>query len=453
LGLTRRPQPAAPARAEPPGLAPRRVAAALIQKILLGGVPLDALVDDAAGHPAFRALEPRDRALVRAILGAALRHRGEIEAAVGGRLARPLEADAHALDAILQVGAAQILYLDVPDHAAVSLAVFAADADRRTRRARGLVNSVLRRIARERATILAAPGPQLGNTPDWLLERWQAVYGPDGAADLADAHRDKPPLDLSAKADPQAVAEAVGGIVLPTGTVRLAEYGRVSALPGYDEGRWWVQDAAAALPARLLGRVEGARVADLCAAPGGKTAQLAAAGAEVTAIDQSPGRLARLAANLRRLRLTAELVAADVLAWQPDEPFDGVLLDAPCSATGTIRRHPDVPWLKRPDDIAALAELQRRMLDRAAGFVAPGRRLVYCSCSLEPEEGERQAEAFLAAHPHFELEPVAAAEVGGLDAAVTPEGWLRTLPSFAWGGDALTQGMDGFFAARFRRRV
>jgi 16S rRNA (cytosine967-C5)-methyltransferase len=214
-----------------------------------------------------------------------------------------------------------------------------------------------------------------------------------------------------------------------------------------------VQDAAAALPARLLGRVAGARIVDLCAAPGGKTAQLAAAGAEVTAIDQSPGRIARLAANLRRLRLSADLVTADMMDWQPEEPFDGVLLDAPCSATGTIRRHPDVPWLKRADDIAALAELQRRMLDRAGTFVAPGGRLVYCSCSLEPEEGERQAEAFLERHPEFELEPIAAEEVGGLVEGVAPQGWVRTLPSFGWGLGELAQGMDGFFAARFRRSV
>jgi 16S rRNA (cytosine967-C5)-methyltransferase len=452
LGLKKRAKPAPSPQPEPPGLAPRRVAAALLQKVLLGGVPLDALVDEAHGHPAFRALEPRDRALTRAILGAALRHRGEIEAAIGRRLERPLEAGAHPLSAILQVGAAQILFLDVPDHAAVSLAVSAADADRRTRKARGLVNSVLRRIARERAAILAVPHAPLDNTPAWLMARWQAVYGPEVAAALAEAHRDKPPLDLSAKSDPHKVAAAVGGIVLPTGTVRLADYGRVSALPGYDAGEWWVQDAAAALPARLLGPVDGTRVADLCAAPGGKSAQLAAAGAQVTAVDQSPARMARLAANMRRLRLEVRLVTADVMEWQPDEPFDAVLLDAPCSATGTIRRHPDVPWLKRPDDIAALAELQRRMLARASGFVAPGGRLVYCSCSLEPEEGERQAEAFLADNPGFELEPVAAEEVGGLKQAVTLEGYLRTLPSFGWGPEELAQGMDGFFVARFRRR-
>jgi 16S rRNA (cytosine967-C5)-methyltransferase len=453
LGLKRRAAPAPVSRSEPPGLAPRRAAAALLQKILLGGVPLDALLDESGGHPAFRALEARDRSLTRAILGAALRHRGEIEAAIARRLERPLEGDAHALSAILQVGAAQILYLDVPDHAAVSLAVAAADADRRTRRARGLVNSVLRRIARERDAILDSDRSRAANTPDWLMARWQATYGPEAAGALAEAHREKPPLDLSAKSDPYAVAAKLGGFVLPTSTVRLAEPGRVSALPGYEDGEWWVQDAAAALPARLLGDVAGARVADLCAAPGGKTAQLAAARAQVTAVDQAPGRMARLAANLRRLRLSAELVTADVMDWQPEKPFDFVLLDAPCSATGTIRRHPDVPWLKRPEDIAALAELQRKMLARAASFVAPGGRLVYCSCSLEPEEGERQAEAFLAAHPDYELEPVAAREVGDLEAAITAEGYLRTLPFLRWGPEELAKGMDGFFVARFRRRA
>ena len=239
--------------------------------------------------------------------------------------------------------------------------------------------------------------------------------------------------------------------MLPTGTVRLNEARRVSALPGYDEGAWWVQDAAAALPARLLGEVAGKDVADLCAAPGGKTAELAAAGASVTSVDLSDSRLRRLAANLRRLRLEARLVAADIFEWDAGRTFDAVLLDAPCSATGTIRRHPDVQWLKRPQDIASLAELQGRMLDRAAALVAPGGALVFCTCSLEPEEGEAQVAPFLARHPDFQLAPIAAAELPGAPHLIGPSGTLRTLPCLAFGPDEATRGMDGFFAARFRR--
>jgi 16S rRNA (cytosine967-C5)-methyltransferase len=224
-------------------------------------------------------------------------------------------------------------------------------------------------------------------------------------------------------------------------------------MPGYAEGRWWVQDAAAAFPARLLRPAAGARIADLCAAPGGKTAQLAAASAAVVAVDQSPSRLKRLHGNLRRLALRAELVTADILQWEPQAPFQAILLDAPCTATGTIRRHPDIAWLKQPQDVAALADLQARMLDRAWHWVAPGGLLVYCSCSLEPEEGEHQAQAFLARHREYAVEPVEPAEIGGLEQAITPEGYLRTLPHFAFGADDAMRGMDGFFAVRLRRKV
>jgi 16S rRNA (cytosine967-C5)-methyltransferase len=396
-------------------------------------------------------LEPRDRTLTRAIVTTALRRRGEIDAALQRCLDRPLPPAAAALKAILQVGAAQILYLGIPDHAAVSLAVEQAAADRSARNARGLVNSVLRRLARERDEILAQLDPALLNTPDWLFSRWTSAYGEGTARAIAGAHLSQPGLDLSVKAEPELWAERLGGIALPTGTVRLDGMPRVSALPFYAEGAWWVQDAAAALPARLLGDLAGQEVADLCAAPGGKTAQLAAAGARVTAVDQSESRLKRLAANLRRLRVAAELQPADILAWEPGRRFDAVLLDAPCSATGTIRRHPDVAWLKRPEDIASLAALQTKMLDRAAALVAPGARLVLCTCSLEPEEGEAHVAPFLARHQDFSLDPVAAAEIGGFGELIGPAGTLRTLPSHAFGSDPSLRGMDGFFAARFRR--
>jgi 16S rRNA (cytosine967-C5)-methyltransferase len=234
--------------------------------------------------------------------------------------------------------------------------------------------------------------------------------------------------------------------------VRLAGTHRVTDLPGYSEGAWWVQDAAAALPARLLGNVAGKSIADLCAAPGGKTAALAAAGASVTAIDISASRLKRLSGNLQRLQLEARLIATDVLKWEPAEKFDAVLLDAPCSSTGTIRRHPDIPWLKREEDIVTLSGLQAKMLDRAAMLVKSGEILIYCTCSLEVEEGEAQVAPFLARNPGFALEPIEAHEIAGLSELLTAAGTLRTLPCHSFGEAPILHGMDGFFAARFRRR-
>jgi 16S rRNA (cytosine967-C5)-methyltransferase len=437
--------------AEPPGLAVRRTATAILRQVIERKTPLDVALDPEHGNPHFAALEARDRALVRAILGQALRRRGEIDAALSEALDRPLPPASDALSAILHVAAAQILFLDVPDHAAVNIAVAQAAGDRRTGRARGLVNGVLRRMARERDRILSRPDAGKRNTPTWLYERWSAAYGETTAAAIATAHLATPGLDISVKTDPALWAERLGGTLLPTGTIRLAETQRVSELPGYGDGAWWVQDAAAALPARLLGDGTDKRVADLCAAPGGKTAALATAGANVTAVDISKNRLKRLAANLTRLGLKAETLAADILTWQPQQPFDAVLLDAPCTATGTIRRHPDIAWLKEPHDVAKLSALQATMLDSAATLVRPGGTLVYCTCSLEPEEGEAQVSPFLARHPDFTSAPIDPAELAGLTQLITPQGFLRTLPSHGFGEAAAMRGMDGFFAARFRR--
>lgn len=434
-----------------PGLAVRRTATAILRQVIEHKVPLDSLIDEAHGNPHFLALDSRDRGLTRAILGVCLRRRGEIEAALANALDRKLPQNSEPLLALLHVAAAQILFLDTPDHAAVNLAVAQAASDRRTGRARGLVNGVLRSIARERDALVARPDAARLNTPDWHFRRWAAAYGEATAEKIAAAHLAQPGLDLSVKGDADEWAKRLGGVALPTGSVRLAETRRVSELPGYEEGAWWVQDAAAALPARLLGNVTGKRIADLCAAPGGKTAELAAAGAHVTALDISASRLKRLAKNLSRLNLAAELVAADVLTWEPAERFDAVLLDAPCSATGTIRRHPDIPWLKSEADIATLAGLQSKMLDRAAALVTPGGLLVFCTCSLEPEEGEAHIAPFLAHHREFVLVPIRPDEVGGNSDLVTSAGMLRTLPCHGFGDGPVLRGMDGFFAARFKR--
>ena len=417
--------------------------------VLDGGRPLDEAFDAAASRTGT--LEPRDRALARLIVLTVLRRKGELQAVVNSFIEKPLPASAGSLWPILLSAAAQLLVLDTPPHAAISLAVDQCRADRKARHFDRLTNAVLRRVAATGKDILASLDPVEANVPVWLRERWGAAYGAELAREIAAASLREAALDLSVKSDPVAWAERLGGVALPTGAVRLARAGRVEDLEGYADGAWWVQDAAAALPARLLGNVAGLRVADLCAAPGGKTAELAAAGAEVTAVDYSPARLARLAENLARLSLSAEIVEADVTAWEPGRAFDAVLLDAPCSATGTIRRHPDILHLKRKDDTTERVALQRRLLDRAAALVRPGGLLVFCTCSLEPEEGPAHIARFLAETPRFAREPVAPGEAGIDGAWLTPEGDLRTLPCHLPLSDPAVSGLDGFYAARLRK--
>ncbi|MGD9912667.1 MAG: RsmB/NOP family class I SAM-dependent RNA methyltransferase [Rhizobiaceae bacterium] len=436
-----------------PGLAARRTAAKLLGAVVEARTPLDGLTDNEHGHPHYLALEPRDRALVRAILATALRFRGPIGRLIARRLERPLPANAHALEHLLHVGAAQILFLDVPDSAAVDLAVEHAKSDPRTARFAALVNAVLRALTRVKERALPAELAKSDDAPAWFSQRLTAAYGEAKAAAILAAHRHEAPVDISVKADPQAWAQALGGIVLPTGTVRIEKFpAPVTELPGFADGEWWVQDAAAALPARLLGDVAGKTVVDLCAAPGGKTAQLALAGARVTAVDSSASRLKRLAANFERLRLTADIVQSDAGAFEPREGFDAVLLDAPCSSTGTVRRHPDVPWTKTTGDVAKLAALQARLLAAAVKLARPGGRIVFSNCSLDPEEGEELVDAFLAAHPEVEADPILADELPGIEGFVTAAGWLRTTPADLDLGRPAISGLDGFFAARLRRR-
>ena len=445
-----------------PGLAARKAAAAILLRVIADRRPLDPLLDAENGDAAFLALDERDRRLVRAIIATALRRRGTIGRRLAGCLDGPLKDRTGRIAAILHVAAAQILFLDTPGRAAVDLAVTQARAHPKTRHAAGLVNAVLRRLAaEERLPATKAEGGSgdedalnedaLSDTPDWLARRWTAAYGRGVAEAVARAHREPPPLDLTARGDAQRVAGDTGGMVLPTGSVRTRAGGNVAALPGYGAGAWWVQDAAAALPARLLGTVSGLSVADLCAAPGGKTAQLIAAGARVTAVEAVASRAARLKSNLERLHLSAEVVTCDIMDWRPSAPFDAILLDVPCTATGTLRRHPDIAWIKKPEDIAAMAAIQAAMLERAAGWLRPGGRLVYCTCSLEPEECEEQVDAFLTGRSGFAREPVRAAEIGGFQTWINRQGDLRTLPHFDFGPAAGEAGMDGFYAARLRR--
>jgi 16S rRNA (cytosine967-C5)-methyltransferase len=330
-----------------------------------------------------------------------------------------------------------------------------AQADSHASHYSGLVNAVLRKLARDGKGELAALDTVRLDTPDWLMQRWVGHYGEATARAIATAHAHEPALDLTVRRDPATWATALAGRVLPTGTVRTIASGPIPQLAGYDDGAWWVQDAAAALPARLLagsegGALRGKSVADLCAAPGGKTAQLVLAGAQVTAVDRSAPRLERLRQNLSRLQLTAEIIRADAAAWQAG-PFDAVLVDAPCSSTGTIRRHPDIPWLKSQADLAKLAGLQSRLLDRAAALLKPGGTLVYCTCSLEKEEGEDQIAALLARDPGLRRRPIAPEEVAGQSEFLTPEGDVRTLPCHWPDPEPRIGGLDGFYAARIVR--
>jgi len=434
---------------EVPGLAARRIAADILDGVLRRRIPLDEMLSGKNAHPGLPALAERDRALARRLIATVLRRLGTLRHLIGGHLEKGFPSDAPRAETILLLGAAQILWLEVPDHAAVDLSVRLAQADRRAARYAGLVNAVLRRVAQNGAAAVSQNISR--DTPEWLLKRWTKTYRSDTARAIAAANGHEPALDLTVKQAPESWAERLRGRVLPTGTVRTLAHGAISLLPGFSEGAWWVQDAAAALPVRLFGDLRGMDVADLCAAPGGKTAQLAFAGANVTAVDRSPARINRLRENLARLSLNADTVAADALEWSTG-PFDAVLLDAPCSSTGTIRRHPDVPWLKSEADISALISLQQRLLDHAVELLKPGATLIYCVCSLEPEEGENQIAALLERDPRVERRPIAPQDVFGRPEFVTAAGDLRTLPLHLPDPDPRWGGLDGFYATRLTRK-
>lgn len=446
-------RPTFDADADIPGLAARKAASRLLAAVIDAKTSLDGLTDHDNGHPQFRALDMRDRALVRAILTTALRFRGTIQALISARLDRPLPANAHALSHILHVAAAQILFLDVPDSAAVDIAVTQAKSDPRTVRFAGMVNAVLREITRRKERALPAALAQTSDTPEWFESRLVAAYGEEHAAAIRAAHRIEAPIDLTVKSEPAEWAEKLGGIVLPNGSVRLTSIdGPIASLPGFEEGEWWVQDAAAAIPAQMFGDLSGKRVADLCAAPGGKTAQLVHAGGHVTALELSPNRAKRLRANLSRLQLEAEIVVGDLMDYAPDVLFDAVLLDAPCSSTGTVRRHPDVLWTKGPQDVAKLASVQARMLAQAVKLLKPGGILVFSNCSLDPEEGEALYSAFLASNPEIAPLPIVPAELPFAAPYLTEHGAIRTTPAGMDMGSPEASGLDGFYAARMLRR-
>jgi 16S rRNA (cytosine967-C5)-methyltransferase len=442
------------APSEVPGLAARRIAADILDSVLHKHRTLDDQLDGAAAHPALKTLPDRDRALMRRLVATILRRLGTLGHVLSKLLDRGVPTDAPRAQSALLIGAAQILWMEVPDHAAVDLSVRLVQSDRRAAKYAGLVNAVLRRCAREGQGLIEEVKSQVLDIPPWLLARWSAHYGEATAREMALALGHEPSLDITVKSEAAQWANRLHGELLPIGTVRTLLQGSVTMLPGFAEGQWWVQDAAAALPARLFGDIAGKSIVDLCAAPGGKTAQLAHAGARVVAVDRSPARMARLRDNLTRLGLAADTVVADAVDWQGTEPggFDGVLLDAPCSSTGTIRRHPDIAWLRQEADIAALTALQKRLLQKAASLLKPGGMLIYCTCSLEPEEGIEPIAALLAGDPSLHRLPIAASEVAGLSEIVTPEGDLRTLPCHLPHVDPQFGGLDGFYVARLTKR-
>ncbi len=445
MGLTAPAQPASPS-ANDAGLAARRIAAGAVAATLATRQPLDETLAAALREAA---LSDRDAGLARAIAVTTFRHFGTITRALEARLKAGLGSLPRSVQAMLATASAQILFLDVPDHAAVDLAVEQTRAEPKGERLAGVVNAVLRRIAVEAATLRADVDPLAHDMPDWLVANWRAANGEPTARAIANALTQEGALDLTVKSDPEGWAARLEGHVLPTGSVRLSGRTPVQDLPGYAEGAWWVQDAAAAVPARLLGDVAGLRVLDLCAAPGGKTAQLAAAGAVVTAVDRSAPRLAVLERNLARLGLSATVVVADAAAFA-DAPYDAVLLDAPCTATGTIRRHPDIAWTKTPLDQMKLAALQQRLLTHALTLLKPGGTLVYCTCSLQPDEGEAQVAALLQRHAGLARRPILASEVSVAD-AITPTGDFRALPHQLPGDTPRLSGWGGFYAARLIR--
>jgi len=433
---------------DPKGFAPRREAVRLLDAILSDKKPFDEIWAQSLASGDLKAMIDPDRALTRLIVMTTLRHLRHIDNVLATFLKNPLPKSAHSVQNILRSAIAQLMFLKSPPHAVLNIATSLAANDRPNRPFKGLINGVLRNYTRTDPEKLLGKNGAPGNTPEWLHNRWKHQFGNNSAKQIARAHQHEPALDITVKSDAETWAEKLKGYLLPTGTIRIANAGNPVKLEGFEAGEWWVQDASAALPAKLLGNIADKQVLELCAAPGGKTAQLINAKAKVTAVERSAHRMKRLEENLARLNFKANLVTADAGEYRPPTPPDAILLDAPCSATGTIRRHPDVPYLKTHKNITDLAQIQTRLINHAADILKPGGTLIYCVCSLEHEEGEDQISDFLKRNKQFSLKPVDKSEIPGLEKALLPAGDLRILPHFCSDHGSDLRGIDGFYIAR-----
>ncbi len=427
-------------------LAARKVALKLLQAIFIKKHNLDQAIDESAD---FAALNVRDRAFIKMLVTTVIRRLGQIDDLIRRSLSRPDQPlNPPVLEFIMRMGVAQLIFMHVPDHAAVNTSVQLVEAEGHTRM-KGFINAILRKIANEGRDWTTRQDIARLNTPEWLLKIWINDYGLKGAIDIATANMMEPPLDITLKRPELAAqwAETLQANILPTGSLRVIAPKMIQDMPGFDEGMWWVQDASAALPAKLFGNIRDRTVYDLCAAPGGKTSQLASQGAHVVAVDRSAKRVTRLAENMQRLQLgdRVRTEIADASVWKPRDKADYVLLDAPCSATGTIRRNPDVPWLKNANDVHTLADLQERLLDNAVNMMNPGGIIVYCTCSLQKDEGEHQIDRVVQSGRASRL-PITPNEVGGYTEILTPQGDIRIFPSHM----ANLGGLDGFFVSRLR---
>ena len=427
---------------DPVGLKLRLVAAERLKTVLAG--------ENFSPLTAADLADGRDRALANRLITTALRRQGQLNFMIHALLDKGLPGKSGTFEAVLRLSLAQLVFLpDLGAHSALFLAVEATKRDPKARHLSGLMNAVLRNAQANSAKFGMLSDDLL--IPETFGDTWLEAYGEEAISGFSGALLAGAPLDLTLKDADRDLIDTLGAEPVIADTVRIEQRDRpVEALPGFAEGRWWVQDAASAIPARLLGLPAGSRVLDLCAAPGGKTAQLIKAGHHVTALDADAKRIERLKQNLARLDYSAEIITGDAGTYAPTSSFDGVLLDAPCSATGTFRRHPEVIWHRSVGDVGGRVRLQRALLTNAYRCLAPKGVLLYCVCSLEPAEGESQVDWALTNLPDLELWPVAASELAGLEQAITPTGLVRTHPGMMPGGR--DGGMDGFFVARFRRR-
>lgn len=426
------------------GMMARRSALAILHKILQQKIALDEAFER---DDLFKTLPPRDRGFTRMLVTSCLRRKGQMDDLIRRAVDKGEEPNPVLLKFILYIGICQIFFMDVPDHAAVDTSVALAEENGLSRQ-KGFVNAILRRMTGEERAWIERQDPVRMNFPQWILDAWIKDYGLQTTAQIAQASLSEAALDITVKKQDEVKIwqNTLEATYLPTGSLRRLTGGFVGDMPGLSDGHWWVQDAAAALPVSLMGDVRGKMVVDLCAAPGGKTMQLAARGASVVAVDRSSSRMKILHENVVRTGL-ADFVRThitDGAEWNAGEPVDAVLLDAPCSATGTVRRHPDLLHLKSARDVAQLMNVQERLLNNAARMIKSGGTLIYCTCSLQKDEGERQVEKFLVDHADFKRWPIAASEIGGLAEAITPEGEVRLLPVHL----APYGGMDGFFISR-----